>query len=183
MKTKPYGVRFEPDQLEILEQEMGIKTAQKAVNFWADFWIQNKNVNFEVLRRLGDLKIIVGNPLVDNIEITKRELPRGKNADWDKYNATQIENKPQEPVSEPLPPKSQLNGKKQQGNDNSGIKRVIMENVEANFLPKVEKIDYHTLFEESLSAEVTKKLWEQMKQDPNVSIPERNNFKTTYNLK
>ena len=69
MKTKPYGVRFFPEKMELLKNEQGISTPQRAVNFLFDFWIQNKDVNNAVLKRIEILEMnIKPMPKIEELE-------------------------------------------------------------------------------------------------------------------
>lgn len=56
MKTKPYGVRFDIDKMELLKNAHDINTPQRAVNFLFDFWIQNKNIESDIAKRVGVLE-------------------------------------------------------------------------------------------------------------------------------
>lgn len=42
MKTKPYGVRFNEDDLLLLENEMGVTSPQRAVNFLFQYWREHR---------------------------------------------------------------------------------------------------------------------------------------------
>ncbi len=75
MKTKPYGVRFDIDKMELLKTTHDISTPQRAVNFLFDFWIQNKNNDSDILNRIELLE-----QKVENIKLPSPKIPKQESA-------------------------------------------------------------------------------------------------------
>lgn len=53
MKTKPYGVRFNEEDLELLKLECGILSPQRAVNFLVQYWRETRFVSGSKVEKLA----------------------------------------------------------------------------------------------------------------------------------
>ena len=58
MKTKPYGVRFNEEDLVLLENEMGVTSPQRAVNFLFQYWREHRVGGSLVSLDLGQEQVI-----------------------------------------------------------------------------------------------------------------------------
>lgn len=55
-KTKPIGVRFDKDMLEVMKEDKIAETPQSALNFLSDFWNKKRDkVNFTELFKESNL--------------------------------------------------------------------------------------------------------------------------------
>jgi hypothetical protein len=53
MKTKPYGVRFEIELLDLMKERLNIKTPQRVLNYLSDKWI------LENIQGVTDIKLLM----------------------------------------------------------------------------------------------------------------------------
>jgi hypothetical protein len=75
-KTKPYGVRFDKDLLDVLKEDHKIQTPQQAVNFLSAYYRDNsRTVDFE--KKFGDFFSRMETSIQDltkpNLEIKPKE--------------------------------------------------------------------------------------------------------------
>lgn len=73
MKTNPYGVRFEEEDLRLLQKEKNITTPQKAVNFLFQYWKEHRKYNFDFFTSGGRFQSPQDSKQVTEVKI---EMPK-----------------------------------------------------------------------------------------------------------
>lgn len=167
MKTKPYGVRFNEEDLELLKAEKGILSTQKAVNFWAQFWRENRFVSGSMVE---DMVKPVSDISKAQVAMDQIRYRAGKVGDSRSMGDSSLKTEPSAVVSAEVSKPSMDDLRKLMDAPMKGIFDVEKEVV-------VEEVDYKKLYEGCEFSDEYRALWERIKADDNVSTKDKNEWK------
>lgn len=160
MKTKPYGVRFEVELLDLMREKLNIKTPQRALNYLSDKFI------LENIQGITDIKLLIPKIVKDEND---SEVPLKE----DKGKFDFINDR-----SNPLINIARERDKDGGSDDELEIINSKLEEVENN-----EIIDYQKDFNNCEFPEEYKALWDRINSDVNVSVKDKQLWKIRLNAK